>query len=271
MVVDRPFASAVSRRPGPREHIRADLGQVGEYVLLPGDPGRVPAVAEHLGDASEVASFREFRTVTGRLDGTAVTVTSTGIGGPSAAIAIEELVQLGAHTFLRIGTCGAIQPYVHVGDLVIATAAVRDEGTTRQYAPLEYPAVSSPVVVSALQRAAATTGATVHIGVVHTTDTYYGQHEAQRMPVADELTGRSTALRRLGVLCSEMETATVLVVGGGVHAARVGSVLAVAGNRFTGESLDHPAVAHRRDQAVAQAIGTAIEAVRLLIQEQGAT
>jgi uridine phosphorylase len=265
MPIDPRFASAVSQRPGPREHIRVDQGQVGQYVLLPGDPGRVPAVAEHLSDAREVASSREFRTYTGHLDGTPVTVTSTGIGGPSAAIAIEELVQLGAHTFIRIGTCGAIQPDLHVGDLVIATAAVRDEGTTRHYAPLAYPAVSSPEVVSALRSAAAATGAGVHIGVVHTTDSFYGQHEAERMPVAQELADRLAALRRLGVLCSEMETATVLVVAGGVHRARAGSVLAVAGNRFTGENLDRPGMAGRRDQAVEHAIVTAVAAVRTLI------
>lgn len=264
MRIDHRFASAVSQRPGPREHIRVEHGQVGQYVLLPGDPGRVPAVAEHLSDAREVAWFREFRTYTGHLDGTPVTVTSTGIGGPSAAIAIEELVQLGAHTFLRIGTCGAIQPDVHVGDLVVATAAVRDEGTTRQYAPLEYPAVSSPEVVAALRGAAADSRGTVHIGVVHTTDTYYGQHEAARMPVARELADRLTALRRLGVLCSEMETAAVLVVAGGVHKARAGSVLAVAGNRFIGENLDRPGMTRRRDQAVTDAIVAAVGAIRTL-------
>jgi uridine phosphorylase len=264
MAVDPRYYSAVSRRPGPREHIRCDEGQIGGYVLLPGDPGRVPVVAEQLTDAHEVAHFREYRTFTGRLDDTTVTVTSTGIGGPSAAIAIEELAQLGAHTFIRIGTCGAIQPDVHVGDLVVAAAAIRDEGTTRQYAPIEYPAVSSPAVVAALQDAAAAAGATTHTGVVQTTDTFYGQHEPDRMPTAAALTERFEAWRRLGALCSEMETATVLVLAGGVLGRRAGSVLAVAGNRSAGEHLDQPDIARRRDRAVEQAITTAVDAVRRL-------
>lgn len=264
MSIDARFYSAVSQRSGPREHIRCDEGDVGGFVLLPGDPGRVPMVAAVLDDAREVAQFREYRTFTGTLDGTRVSVTSTGIGGPSTAIAIEELVQLGAHTFIRIGTCGAMQPQLSVGDIVIASAAVRDEGTTRHYAPLDYPAVSTPDVVSALQAAARRRAVTAHTGVVHTTDTYYGQHEADRMPVAAELNTRFEAWRRLGVLCSEMETATVLVVAAGALGARAGSVLAVAGNRHTGEHLDRPGVREQRDRAVNDAIECAVDAIREL-------
>jgi uridine phosphorylase len=221
-------------------------------------------VAAQLDRAREVAHFREFRTFTGELDGVPVSVTSTGIGGPSAAIAIEELAQLGAHTFIRIGTCGAMQPDVHVGDLITASAAVRDEGTTRQYAPLEFPAVSSPDVVAALQRAAGALGARVHTGVVHTTDSFYAQHEPDRMPLARDLNDRLETLARLGVLCSEMETATVLVLAAGVLGLRAGSVLAVAGNRLAGEHLDRPDIVERRDRAVEAAITTAVDAVRLL-------
>jgi uridine phosphorylase len=264
MELDPKYTSAVSRRPGPREHIRCDVGDVGEYVLLPGDPGRVPVIAEHLDDARRVASSREYTTYTGTLDGTRVTVTSTGIGGPSTAIAIEELVQLGTRTFIRIGTCGAMHPDAHVGDLIVASGAVRDEGTTRQYAPLEHPAVASPDVVQALRSAAVTRGLRHHVGVVHTTDSFYAQHEPERMPIAAELTARHATFRSLGVLCSEMETATVFVVGGAVLGRRVGSVLAVAGNRTGGEHLDSPQMLARRDQAVHNAIVTAIDAVRIL-------
>lgn len=264
MASDGKFNSAVSRRPGPREHIRCDAGDVGEYVLLPGDPGRVPVIAEHLDDARHVASSREYTTYTGTLAGTPVSVTSTGIGGPSTAIAIEELVQLGARTFIRIGTCGAIHPGAHVGDLVVATGAVRDEGTTRQYVPLSYPAVASADVVQALRAAATTRAFRHHVGVVHTTDSFYAQHEPERMPIAAELTDRYATLRGVGVLCSEMETATVFVVAGAVHGCRVGSVLAVAGNRSGGEHLDSSEMIARRDQAVQDAITTAVEAVRVL-------
>ncbi len=269
MELDPKYSSAVSRRPGPREHIRCDVGDVGEYVLLPGDPGRVPAIAKHLDAARHIASSREFTTYTGTLDGTPVTVTSTGIGGPSTAIAIEELVQLGARTFIRIGTCGAMHPDAHIGDLVVASGAVRDEGTTRQYAPLEYPAVASPDVVHALRSAASTRGLRHHVGVVHTTDSFYAQHEPERMPITAELTNRHATLGSLGVLCSEMETATVFVVGGAVLGRRVGSVLAVAGNRTAGEHLDSPEMIARRDQAVQDAITAAVDAVRLLAAADG--
>lgn len=264
MTIDPRYYSAVSQRPGPREHIGCDQGQVGEYVLLPGDPGRVPAIAEHLSDAREIAYVREFRTYTGRLGDVRVSVTSTGIGGPSAAIAIEELAQLGAHTFIRVGTCGALQPQLRVGDLVVATGAVRDEGTSRRYAPLAYPAVATPAVVAALTDAAQGIAAVAHPGVVHSTDTYYGQHEPDRMPIAGALSDQLRAWTRLGVLCSEMETATVLVLASGVLGCRAGSVLAVAGNKVSGEHLDSPEVRRRRDRAVHDCIVTAVEAVRRL-------
>ena len=264
MDLDPKYSSSVSRRPGPREHIRCDVGDVAEFVLLPGDPARVPVIAEHLDDARHVATSREFTTYTGTLDGLALTITSTGIGGPSTAIAIEELVQLGARTIVRIGTCGAMQPDVHVGDLVVATGAVRDEGTTRQYAPTTLPAVASAEVVHALQSAATGRGLRHHIGTVHTTDSFYAQHEPERMPIGAELVDRQATLRSLGVLCSEMETATVFIVGGATLGCRVGSVLAVAGHRLHGEHLDSPQMLARRDGAVRDAIATAIDAVRLL-------
>ena len=264
MKLDPRYSSAVSRRPGPREHIQVDEGQLGGYVLLTGDPGRVPLIAQRLDGAREIAWSREFRTFTGALDGVPVSVVSTGIGGPSTAVAVEELVQLGAHTFIRIGTCGAMQPDLHIGDLVIATGAVRDEGTTQQYAPLAYPAVASPDIVASLRQAAATSALRQHVGVVHTTDTYYGQHEPERMPIASELAARYEAWRMLGVLCSEMETATLLVVGGAVLGKRVGSVLAVAGNRLAGEHLDQPDMKQRRDAGVQAAISTAVDAIRFL-------
>lgn len=264
MTIDSRYYSAVSQRPGPREHIGCEVGQVGEYALLPGDPARVPAIAEHLSDAREIAHVREFRTFTGYLDGTRVSVTSTGIGGPSAAIAIEELVQLGAHTFIRVGTCGALQPHLRVGELIVASGAVRDEGTSHRYAPPEYPAVATPAVVKTLTEAAAAVGAVAHTGVVHSTDTYYGQHEPDRMPISRTLADRQQAWTRLGVLCSEMETAAVLVLAAGVLGCRAGSVLAVAGNKHSGENLDNPAVRDRRDRAVHDCIVTAVEAVRRL-------
>ena len=268
MELDPKYTSSVSRRPGPREHIRCDEGDIGEFVLLPGDPGRASLIAEQLDGARLVATSREFTTYTGSLSGARVSVTSTGIGGPSAAIALEELVQLGARTLIRVGSCGAMQPGVHVGDLIIATGAVRDEGTSRQYAPLEFPAVASTDVVQALHDAATARGFVDHVGVVHTTDSYYAQHEPERMPIASSLVGRHEMYQRLGVLCSEMETATVLVVGGAVLGARVGAVLAVAGNRLGAEHLDSPDMIARRDQAVRDAVTTAVGAIRHLVEAE---
>jgi uridine phosphorylase len=265
MPIPDKYLSAVSRRTGPRVHIQCDEGQVGSYVLLPGDPGRVPLVAGRLAGASEIAHFREFRTFTGQLDGVPVTVTSTGVGGPSAAIAVEELAQLGAHTFIRIGTAGAMQPDVRVGEIVIATGAIRDEGTTRQYVPIAYPAVSDRAVVNALVESATELKATYRVGVVHSKDSFYGQHEPTRMPASSELVARYDAWVRSGALCSEMETAAILIVAGAVLGLRSGSVLAVAGNQESGEHLDLPGVRERRDRAVGDAIDCAIGALRRLI------
>ena len=120
-------------------HLHCQKGSVGRYVFLPGDPGRVPKIAAYLEQAQLTAQNREFTTYTGFLDGVPVSVTSTGIGGPSAAIAMEELVQCGADTFLRIGTCGGMQPHLVPGTLILPTGAVRMEGTTQEYMPLAFP------------------------------------------------------------------------------------------------------------------------------------
>lgn len=162
-------------------------GDVGRYVILPGDPKRCEKIAKHFEDAKLVADNREFVTYTGYLEGEKVSVTSTGIGGPSASIAMEELVQCGADTFVRVGTCGGIDLDVKGGDIVIATGAVRMEGTSREYAPIEYPAVADLEVANALVAAAKELGFTYHTGVVQCKDAFYGQHEPERMPVSYEL------------------------------------------------------------------------------------
>ena len=164
-------------------HIQVAKGEVGRYVIMPGDPGRCEKIAEYLENPVLVASNREFTTYTGMLDGEKVSVTSTGIGGPSAAIAMEELVRCGADTFVRIGTCGGMQPEVKSGDIVIATGSIRMEGTSKEYAPIEYPAVASLEVTNALVQAAKEDGCTWHTGVVQSKDAFYGQHEPEAMPV----------------------------------------------------------------------------------------
>ena len=245
---------------GIQYHLRIKKGDVGRYVILPGDPKRVPLIASYLDHAVQVADFREFITFTGSLEGVPVSVTSTGIGGPSASIALEELNACGADTFIRIGTCGGIALDVMGGDLVIATGAVRAEGTSQEYAPLAFPAVADYDVVTALKQAADTLGAKSHIGVVQCKDSFYGQHDPDRMPVSYELKQKWEAWKRLGVLASEMESAAMFVVSAALG-ARCGSVFHVVGNQEREAlGLDNPKT-HDTDLA----IRAAVEAVRNLI------
>lgn len=204
------------------------LGLAGDagarFALLPGDPGRVPQIASLLQDAKQVACNREFRTFAGMLDGERVLVTSTGIGGPSAAIALEELASLGVTTFIRVGTCGGMQTDVQSGDLVVPTAAIRMEGTSREYLPVEFPAAAQFDVTQALVRAAKEQGARVHVGVVQSKDSFYGQHEPERMPVGRRLADDWQAWIAGGALASEMECAA-LFTAGSCLGVRVGAVL----------------------------------------------
>lgn len=193
-------------------HIACAPGDVGKYVILPGDPGRCEKIAAHFDSPVKVASNREYTTYTGYLDGVKVSVTSTGIGGPSASIAVEELTELGADTFIRVGTCGGMSKKVHGGDCIVVTGAVRNEGTSREYAPIEYPAVPDFGVTSALVSAAEKLGFRYHAGVVHNKDSFYGQHSPESMPVSYELTAKWEAWKRLGVLASEMESAAIFTV-----------------------------------------------------------
>ena len=171
---------------------------LGKYCLLPGDPGRCAAIAAHFDDPVHQTTNREYCTWTGTLLGQPVSVCSTGIGGPSAVIALEELTQLGVTTFLRVGTCGGIRTDVQSGDVVIATGAIRMEGTSREYAPIEYPAVSDFQVTTALVQAAQKLGKPFHTGVVQCKDSFYGQHNPKQMPVSYELLAKWEAWKRLG-------------------------------------------------------------------------
>ena len=181
-------------------HIQVAQGEVGRYVIMPGDPKRCVKIAKYSGDPVLIADNREYITYTGTLDGVKVSVTSTGIGGPSAAIAMEELVRCGADTFLRIGTCGGMQTEVKSGDIVIATGAIRMEGTSREYAPIEFPAVPDLAVTNALVEAAKAKGYPFHAGVVQAKDSFYGQHEPETKPVRYELMNKWEAWKRLGCL-----------------------------------------------------------------------
>ncbi|MGI5971243.1 MAG: uridine phosphorylase [Oscillospiraceae bacterium] len=242
-------------------HISCGSGDVGRYCLLPGDPGRCEKIAAHFENAEFKAGNREFVTYTGSLAGEKVSVTSTGIGGPSAAIAIEELAAAGADTFIRVGTCGGINMKVRSGDVVIATGAVRQDGTSREYAPLEYPAVADFGVVSALAAGADALGYTRHLGVVQSKDSFYGQHSPGRMPTSDFLLSRWEAWKRLGVLASEMEAAALFVVANTLN-VRCGAVFHVVWNQERkAAGFDEP-----DSDDTESAISVAVEALKLLIE-----
>jgi len=211
-------------------HIRCAAGDVGRYCILPGDPGRCAAIAAYFDGAQLISQNREYTVYTGTLLGEKVSVCSTGIGGPSAAIAMEELAAIGADTFIRVGTCGGIDLQVQSGDIVVATGAVRQEGTSREYAPLEYPAVADFRVATALQDAARASGRTCHLGVVQSKDSFYGQHSPARMPVGSELQFRWNAWKRLSVKASEMECAALYVVAAALG-VRCGSCFHVLWNQ----------------------------------------
>ncbi len=241
-------------------HIRMRKGDAGRFCILPGDPGRCEKIAGYLDSPRFVSQNREFTAYSGKLLNETVCVVSTGIGGPSAAIAMEELAQLGADTFIRVGTCGGINMKVKASDLVIATGAVRMEGTSREYAPIEYPAAADFELVRALADAAESLGMTWHAGVVQSKDSFYGQHSPERMPVCHELMNKWEAWKRLGVLASEMETAALYTVAAalGVRCASVLNVLWNQERRAAG--FDEP-----DDPDTDRGIRTAIEALKRII------
>lgn len=246
---------------GLEYHIKVNGDMIGKYVIMPGDPKRCALIAQYLDDAKLVADSREFVTYTGYLDGEKVSVTSTGIGGPSAAIALQELAHCGAHTFVRIGTCGGMQTDVIGGDVVVATGAVRMEGTSREYAPIEYPAIADLEVVNALVTVAKDMNISVHTGVVQSKDSFYGQHSPLSMPVGYELENKWEAWKRMGCKASEMESAALFIVGSYLR-VRVGACfLVVANQEREAQGLENPEV-HDTDMA----IRVAVEAIRMLIK-----
>ncbi len=250
---------------GKQYHTQVGPGDVGRYVILPGDPKRCEKIAKYFDDARLIADSREYVTYTGTLDGVPVSVTSTGIGGPSAAIAIEELSKAGADTFIRVGTCGGMQTQVCGGDIVIANGAIRMEGTSREYAPIEYPAVPDVTVMNALIRAAKKQKLTYHTGVVQCKDSFFGQHEPEVMPVSYELQDKWQAWLRMGCLASEMESAALFIAGSFLR-VRVGSCfLVIANQERARQGLPNPQV-HDTEQAIL----TAVEAIRELIAEDRA-
>ena len=242
-------------------HIDCAPGDVGRYCILPGDPGRVPAVAALLDGARQVACNREFNVWTGSLLGETVTVCSTGIGGPSAAIAMEELHKCGADTFLRTGTCGGIALEVQAGDVVVATGAVRYEHTSREYAPIEFPAVADFQAANALVEAARALGYPLHTGVVQSKDSFYGQHDPAASPVYYELQQKWESWKRLGVKASEMESAALFVVAAALG-CRCGACFHVMWN----QEREATGLDQQVSGDTSASVKVSVEALKLLIQ-----
>ena len=235
-------------------HLHCVEGDVGRYCLLPGDPGRCAQIASHFDDAKFVVSNREYNIYTGYLLGEKV-------GGPSAAIAMEELHNVGADTFIRVGTCGGIALDVKSGEVVIATGAIRYEHTSQEYAPIEFPAVPDFEVVTALVQAAKNLGMSYKTGVVQCKDSFYGQHSPGRMPVSYELLEKWEAWKRLGVKASEMESAALFVVASALG-CRCGSCFHVIWN----QEREAAGLDQNMTENTSSAIATGVEALKLLIQ-----
>lgn len=242
-------------------HIGLDNTHGAKYAILPGDPGRVEKIAAYLDNPKYIGANREYTTWIGEIEGEKVLVMSTGMGGPSTAIGVEELVMTGVDTLIRIGTCGGMATEVIGGDLVIANGAIRSEGTAREYVPIEFPSISNFDVTTALVAGAKTTGKNYHTGVVQCKDSFYGQHDPNRMPVSYMLNNQWDAWVKAGCLASEMESATLFAVSS-VLGVKAGCVLSVVWNQEREKlGLENP---HHHDTT--DAIKATVEAIRVLIK-----
>ena len=241
-------------------HIDFDDSHGAQYAILPGDPGRVEKIASHLDNPRFFHQNREYTAWMGELSGRTVMVISTGMGGPSAAIAVEELYVTGVRNFIRVGTCGGMAVPVIGGDIVIATGAIRMEGTTREYVPVEFPAVADLDITNALVQAAKKLDQKYHAGIVQCKDSFYGQHSPDRMPLCYELKDKWEAWKKAGCLASEMESAALYIVSQ-ILGARAGCVLSVVWN----QEREKAGMSNPRCHDTEAAIKTAVEAVRILI------
>lgn len=242
-------------------HIGLDASINAKYAILPGDPARVEKIASYLENPVYVATKREYKSFIGELAGQNVLVMSTGMGGPSTAIALEELKLIGIENVLRIGTSGGMALNVEPGDIVIAQAAIRMEGTSREYLPIEFPAVANFDFTKSLQEAAEINNFSYHVGVVHCKDSFYGQHDPQRMPISYDLLNKWSAWLKGNCLASEMESSALFAVSQviGLRAACVLNVIWNQERSAAGyEDKEHPDMDN--------AIRTAIKAIEIDMQ-----
>ena len=246
-------------------HLHIKKGDVGRYVLLPGDPARCEKIARYFDNPQFIAQNREYVTWTGTLLGEKVSVVSTGIGCPSAAIAVEELIEVGADTLVRVGSSGSMQPHVHAGDVVVVNASIRDEGTTQHYLPIEFPAVADIEVVNAMLEGALRLGYTTHTGISQSKDSFYGEVERPRMPMAAHLEERWNAFIAGGALCSEMESSALFILSS-IYRKRAGGVMLVINEFDLAEVDEEDAAKHMAEFDADRVIKVAIEGLKILIQ-----
>jgi len=230
------------------------------YAILPGDPGRVPKIAEQLDTYKKLTVSREYTSYLGTLNNQKVLVISTGMGGPSTAICVEELKLIGIEYIIRVGTSGGMQLDVNSGDLVIAQAAIRQEGTSKEYVPVEFPAIANIDVINALIIAANKLGYKQHTGIVQCKDSFYGQHSPERMPVSYELQNKWNAWIKAGCLASEMETSSLYTVSQ-ILGIKAGAILLVVWN----QEQENIGIKQDNNFDTEKAIKVAIEAIKLLM------
>jgi uridine phosphorylase len=246
-------------------HIQCKTGDVGRYVLLPGDPGRCEKIASYFDNPKLIAHNREHKTYTGTLLGEKVSVVSTGMGCPSTAIAVEELIKIGADTFIRVGTSGAMQTNIKTGDVAVVSAAIRDEGTTLHYLPIEFPAIADTDVVLAMVEGAKKAGIPYHIGVSQSKDSFYGEVEPERMPMAERLQNRWKAWIAGGAICSEMEAAAIFILSS-IYRKRAGGVMLMHGMPETMPESEEERQKALSLLTVDRPISVAIEGIKTLIE-----
>ena len=246
-------------------HLHIKEGDIGRYVLLPGDPGRCEKIAQYFDNPHFVAQNREYVTWSGTLLGEPVSVVSTGIGCPSTAIAVEELVESGAETLIRVGSSGSMQPDIHAGDVVVVNASIRDEGTSFHYLPIEFPAVANIEVVNALRKVANRFGLRSHTGIAQSKDSFYGEVERTRMPMSAHLTERWNAFVAGGAACSEMESSALFILSS-LYRKRAGAVMLVINEADLAETEEVGADKHMLEFDADRVIQVAVEALKILIE-----
>jgi uridine phosphorylase len=248
-------------------NIHLSRKDIARYVFLPGDPGRSAKIAAYFDDPHFLCKNKEYVSYSGTLLGEKVAVVSTGIGGPSTAIAVEELIGIGADIFIRVGTSGGMQPFCKTGDVAIVNGAIRDEGTTSNYLPIEFPALADIDVVLALKEGAQQLGIPFHIGISHSKDSYFGEVEPDRMPVNRYLLSRWKAWSDGGAICSEMEASTIFIICS-IYKKKAGGVMLMMGNETSIATSEEENKKKEMLFDVNRAIQVAIQGVKVLIEHE---